>query len=180
MQSPFYFFKVVVDMLLKPDIKLKRVTDITPELLKEKGICGILLDVDNTLSTHHGMVLTDGLENWIDNMQQNGIKLLLLSNSLEKRVKPFAEKIGLDYISAGLKPLPFGFLRGVRRLGLKKRQTVAVGDQIFTDVLGGNCVGVTTVLLTPIKPESSFRFRFKRKIERLVYKIYKIEDMEFD
>ena len=68
-------------MLLKPDIKLKRVTDITPQLLESYGIKALLLDVDNTLSTHHGMVLTDGLEAWLDNMKKSGIKLSLLSNS---------------------------------------------------------------------------------------------------
>lgn len=164
-------------MLLKPDIKLKKVTDITPKLLESYGIKALLLDVDNTLSTHHGMVLTDGLETWLDNMKKSGIKLSLLSNSKEKRVKPFAEKIGLDYISLALKPLCFGFFRGVKFLNVKKKETAIVGDQIFTDVLGGNLSGVKTILLTPIKLESSARFRFKRKLEKIVYKVYKIKDL---
>lgn len=163
-------------MLLKPDIKLNRVTDITPEILKLFDIKALLLDVDNTLSTHHSMVLTDGLNEWIETMKKSGIKLSLLSNSKEKRVKPFAEKIGLDYISLALKPLCFGFFRGVKFLKTEKSQTAIVGDQIFTDILGGNAAGIKTVLLTPIKPESSLRFRFKRKLEKAVIKIYKIKD----
>lgn len=165
-------------MLLKPDIKLKRITDVSLERLKQKGITALLLDVDNTMSTHHGMVLTDGLGDWISGMLDGGIKLLIVSNSTEKRVKPFAEKIGLDYISLGLKPLPNGFIRGCRRLGVNKRNAAIVGDQIFTDVLGGNLAGLTTILLTPIKPETSLRFRFKRKLEKAVYKIHKINEME--
>ncbi|MCQ2478203.1 MAG: YqeG family HAD IIIA-type phosphatase [Clostridia bacterium] len=165
-------------MLLKPDIKLKRITDITPKILKKYGDKGLLLDVDNTMSTHHGEVLTDGLEKWLSYMQNSGIKLAVLSNSKEKRVKPFAEKIKLKYISLGLKPLPFGFLRGVKLLGLKRKETAIVGDQIFTDTLGGGIVGVKRILLTPIKPEKSLRFRFKRMLEKAVYKIYAIKDFK--
>ena len=165
-------------MLLKPKIKLHRVTDIDINLLRKYGIKGLILDVDNTLSTHHGQVLTDGLEEWLKEMQGNGVKLVLLSNSKEKRVKPFAEKIGLDFISMGLKPLPFKISSALRRLGTKHSETAIVGDQIFTDTLGGNLYGVKTILLDPIKLERSKSFKFKRKIERAVFKIYKIKNTE--
>ena len=165
-------------MLLKPDIKLDKITDITLKMLQSKNIDSLLLDVDNTMSTHHSAILTDGLENWLFEMKSSGIKLIILSNSVEKRVKPFAERIGLDYIHTGLKPLPFGFLRGVKRLKSKRKNTAIVGDQIFTDILGGNASGLKTVLLTPIKPETQLRFRIKRKLEKVIYKIYKIEKSE--
>lgn len=165
-------------MLLKPHIKLERVTDITPAILEKYNIDALLLDVDNTLSTHHGFVLTDGLENWIDLMHNNGIKLMLLSNSNEKRVKPFAEKIELPFISLSLKPLPSGFIRGVKALKSNKKNTAIVGDQLFTDILGGNFAGLKTVLLTPILLETTVGFKFKRKLERLVIKIYKIKNTE--
>ena len=163
-------------MLLKPTVKLDKITDISVELLNKLNIKALILDVDNTLSTHHGMVLCDGLSDWLNNMRENGIKLVILSNSTKKRVKPFAEKIDLDFLSTGLKPLFTGYLRAVKRLGVKKRQVAIVGDQIFTDVLGGNSVFIKTILLTPIKPETSLRFRFKRKLEKIVYKLYKIEN----
>ena len=163
-------------MLLKPTIKLDKITDISVELLNKLGIKALILDVDNTLSTHHGMVLCDGLENWLDTMRENGIKLVILSNSTKKRVKPFAEKIDLDFLSTGLKPLFPGYLRAVKKLGVKCKDVAIVGDQIFTDVLGGNSVFIKTILLTPIKPEMSLRFRFKRKLEKIVYKLYKIEN----
>ena len=165
-------------MLLKPDIKLERVTDITLEILKKYNLTALILDVDNTLSTHHGQILTDGLAEWLVYMQENGINLMVLSNSKEARVKPFAEKIGLNYISLGLKPLPSGFIRAIKALGIKRKNIAIVGDQIFTDVLGGNIVGLKTILLTPIKLETTWGFRFKRKIERLVFKIYKIKNTE--
>ncbi len=165
-------------MLFKPKTKVARVTDLTPEMLRRRGITALLLDVDNTLSTHHGMVLTDGLTEWIEMMQSAGIRLLVLSNSKEARVKPFAEKIGLDYISLGLKPLPMGYIRGLRRMGVKRRDAAIVGDQIFTDVLGGSLVGVHTVLLTPIKLEDKLSFKIRRKIERWLYKLYRLEDQK--
>ena len=79
-------------MLLKPHIKLERVTDITPEILQKYNIDSLILDVDNTLSTHHGDVLTDGLEDWLETMHKNCIKLMVLSNSKERRVKQKTKK----------------------------------------------------------------------------------------
>lgn len=165
-------------MLLKPDVKLKRITDINIKLLKRLGVSALLLDVDNTLSTHHGEVLTDGLIEWIDSMQKNGIRLLVLSNSKERFVKPIADKIGLDYVSSGLKPLPNGFSKCLSKLNVSAENTAVVGDQIFTDVLGGNMAGVKTILLTPIKLEDKLGFRIKRKLEKAVFKIHKIKDEE--
>ena len=165
-------------MLLKPKIKVERVTNITPQILKKYDINALILDVDNTLSTHHGQILTDGLLEWIDLMKQNGIFLTVLSNSKEKRVKPFAEKINLEYISLGLKPLPFGYLRAMKKYSLKRKNTAIVGDQIFTDILGGNLVGIKTVLLTPIKPEDGLSFKIRRRLEKVILKLYKIKNTE--
>ena len=69
-------------MLLKPKIKLEKVTDITTEILQKYNIDSLILDVDNTLSTHHGDVLTDGLEDWLETMHKNGIKLMVLSRRI--------------------------------------------------------------------------------------------------
>lgn len=159
-------------MLLKPNIKLHGITDITVELLNKHNIKALLLDVDNTMSTHHGTVLTEGLMEWIDKMKQSGIKLMVLSNSKRKRIEPFAARIGLPFISLGCKPLPTGYLRGVKKLGKKRKNVAIVGDQIFTDVLGGNTVGVKTILLTPIKLEDGWSFKIRRKLENKLYKKY--------
>ena len=91
-------------MLFKPDVKLRGITDITVELLKNHDIKALLLDVDNTMSTHHGTILTEGLMEWIAKMQQSGIKLMVLSNSKRFRIQPFAARIGLPFISLGCKP----------------------------------------------------------------------------
>ncbi len=163
-------------MLLKPDIKLHGITDISVELLNKYNIKALLLDVDNTMSTHHGTILTDGLTEWIAKMQQNGIKLMVLSNSKRFRVEPFAARIGLPFISLGCKPLPTGYLRGVKALQEKRKNVAIVGDQIFTDVLGGNAVGVKTILLTPIKLEEGWSFKLRRNLEKKLYKKYNLTD----
>lgn len=163
-------------MLFKPDVKLRGITDITVELLKNHDIKALLLDVDNTMSTHHGTILTEGLMEWIAKMQQSGIKLMVLSNSKRFRIQPFAARIGLPFISLGCKPLPTGYLRGVKALGEKRNNVAIVGDQIFTDILGGNAVGVKTILLTPIKPEDGWSFKIRRKLEKKLYKKYGFKD----
>ncbi|MBQ8740850.1 MAG: YqeG family HAD IIIA-type phosphatase [Clostridia bacterium] len=165
-------------MLLKPDIKLHGITNITVELLNKFDIKALLLDVDNTMSTHHGTVLTDGLLDWIADMQQKGIKLMVLSNSKRHRIEPFAARIGLPFISLGCKPLPTGYLRGIAALGEKRKNVAIVGDQIFTDVLGGNAVGVKTILLTPIKLEDGWSFKVRRNLEKKIYKKYNLTDYE--
>ncbi|MBR3961564.1 MAG: YqeG family HAD IIIA-type phosphatase [Clostridia bacterium] len=160
-------------MLFKPDIKLDKITDISLELLKEKGITALILDVDNTLSTHHGMTLTEGLEEWLALMCENGIKFIILSNSKEKRVKPFAQKINLEFVASGLKPLPFKFFTALKRLGASRRQAAVVGDQLFTDSLGAHLSGITAIILDPILPETMWGFRLKRYLEKILYSFYK-------
>lgn len=142
------------------------------------GVDCLLIDIDNTLSTDHGTELVAGLEEWLETMRSTDIKLYILSNARGNRVLPFSKKVGLDYIALAMKPLPFGYLRGVKRAGSKRKNTAIVGDQIFTDILGGRLAGVKTILLTPILPEDKIGFRIRRKLEKVVFKIHGIEDFK--
>ena len=160
-------------MLFRPNYKLDKITDITVDFLKNNDISALILDVDNTLSTHHGMKLTDGLEDWLKLMHSNSIKLIILSNSKEKRVKPFAEKLNLEYISLGLKPLPFKFFKAIKKIGSNRKHTALVGDQLFTDSLGAHLAGVRSIILNPILPEDLISFKIRRRLERLLYSFYK-------
>ncbi len=160
-------------MIFKPHIKRDRITDITVDDLKSIGVTALMLDVDNTMSTHGGQVLTDGLLEWITLMQSNGIKLTVLSNARKSRVEPFANKISLDFIHLGLKPLPFGYFRAAKSLKTKRKHTAIVGDQLFTDMLGGFLSGVKKILLTPILPEDKPSFILRRKIEKIFLDRYK-------
>lgn len=162
--------------MFKPDIKLKRVTDITPELLREHGVDTLLLDVDNTLSTFKGTKFVDGYTEWRDMMLASGIKLRILSNAKSDRLAVFAKRAGLEGTGMAAKPLPFGYFRAAKQSGSKISATALAGDQIFTDVLGGNIAGVKTILLEPIELEKSWSFVLRRNLERKLLKRYSMSD----
>ncbi len=162
--------------LFFPDKIFHRITDISPEFLHDLGINGLMLDVDNTLSTHGGQKPLEGLAEWLSGIQKSGIKLIILSNAKKRRVEPFAGKMGLPFIHLGLKPLPSGYLRAVRALGLKRGNTAIVGDQIFTDVLGGRLSGVKTLLVRPMLLEDKFSFKVRRKLENKILSKHGFKD----
>ena len=156
--------------IFKSDIILRRITEITPEMLRDLGVKSLLLDVDNTLSTHHGTVLVDGLENWLSVMRDNDIKLIVVSNSKRFRIEPFAGKIGLPFISLACKPLPFEYKKAVKALESDKRNCAIVGDQLFTDVLGANIYGIKSILVRPVKLEDGWSFKVRRFFEKRMLK----------
>lgn len=146
------------------------ITDITLEELQTLGIRGLLLDVDNTLTSHGSQVLSDEVQDWLSKMREAGIRMTVVSNAWEWRVAPFADKIGLQHTSLSCKPSPIGFWRGVRRLGLPKAQCAAIGDQVFTDILGANVYGITSFQVMPMDPGTDKPFlRLRRRWERKIY-----------
>lgn len=155
--------------LFYPTIYRRRIIDVTVEDLHRLGVRGILLDIDNTLTTHDNPVLDERVAAWIDTMRQAGFLLTVVSNNRDERVRPFAEAIGLACQARAAKPLPRGYRAAARTMGLPVRQCVVVGDQIFTDILGANLAGMKSVLLEPIEPEIEQKFIvFKRRIERVL------------
>lgn len=157
--------------LFYPTMYRRRITDVKAEDLRRLGIRGILLDVDNTLTTHDNPNLTDGVRAWLNSMQEEGFLLLIVSNNSEERVSPFADKIGLPFCAHARKPLPYGYRKAAESLGVSKKECVAIGDQIFTDILGANLFGIASIMLEPIEPEVEQKFIvFKRKVERLLMK----------
>ena len=155
-----------------PTQMFRSVASITPEYLKEHGIRALILDVDNTLSRHGEKEPAPGVSLWIEEMKQNGFSLLILSNNTAERVAPFAGKLGLPFFSMCMKPLPFCYWKACRQYGVPHRQAVLIGDQIFTDVLGGRLCGIPTVLLTPIEEETSLSFRIRRRLEKPLRRRY--------
>ncbi len=152
--------------LLLPQELARHVTDLTPEFFRERGVRAIVLDVDNTLTTHGNPVPAAGVREWVAKMRSEGFLLTILSNNCRARVKPFAEELGLGFISMACKPLTFGLSRACRRYGLSPGEVCLIGDQIFTDIIGGNVKGVQTVLVEPYEPERKWSFRLRRRLER--------------
>ena len=151
-----------------PAEQVHRITEISPEHLKELGIKGIILDIDNTLTTHDNPVPSDGVARWLSQMRENDFQMIVLSNNHAPRVEPFAEILGLDYISEGKKPLVSGYERCSKKMGLAPKELCMIGDQILTDIWGGNRFGCYTVLTEPIQLESMLFFKFKRWLERMI------------
>lgn len=160
--------------LLYPHMQKDRVTDISADELQALGVRGLLLDIDNTLTTHYSQELSEKVADWIADMRAAGIRMTVISNAKRHRVEPFAEKIGMSCVWLAAKPLPFGMWRGVRRLGLRRRECMAVGDQTFTDTLGARLAGVRCVQLMPIQLELDKPFlMFKRRLEKPILARYK-------
>lgn len=153
--------------LFFPTIYRRRITDVTVADLRRLGVDAVMLDVDNTLTTHDSPDLTDEVKAWLALMQAEGFGLIVVSNNRAERVAPFAEKIGLSYYAHARKPLPFGFRAAAKQMGCDRKKCVVIGDQIFTDILGANLAEMKSVLLEPIQYETEQKFIvFKRKIER--------------
>lgn len=154
-----------------------RVTDITPGVLERMGVRGLILDIDNTLTTHDHPVPAEGVEEWLSSTREHGISAVIVSNNHEPRVKPFADLLGLDYVCEGAKPLKKGYAAAAEKLGLPKEQIAAVGDQIFTDVAGANIYGIKMLFVEPIEkePKKQRFIRFKRVLEKpfLPRKVYR-------
>lgn len=152
--------------IFKPTYALKSVLDITPEALNKLCIKALVLDLDNTLTTHDNPTPAEGVLDWIAEMKDAGIKLLIVSNNTAERVAPFAEMLGLHFVPDGAKPLSKGFRQAIIELDVDKKYVCAVGDQIFTDILGANMSGIRSIFVYPIEPEHSTFFKIKRAIEK--------------
>lgn len=150
------------------DFAFRRTVEISPAFLKKHGIKGLILDVDNTLTTHDNPVPAEGIREWLDTMRAAGIKLIIVSNNHPERVRPFADPLGLDFVSDSGKPLRRGYKAAMKKMGLKASETAAVGDQLFTDVWGANISGVTMLYVEPmeLEPKSKRFIRFKRVLEK--------------
>ena len=159
--------------VLQPKVMVRRVTDLDEEFFQSRGIRAVVLDVDNTLTTHSNPVPAPGIPEWIGRMKAAGLELTILSNNYRERVEPFARRLGMDFVSMACKPLTIGLTRACRRYGLKPRQVCLVGDQIFTDIVGGNLKGVLTVLVEPYELEHKWSFRLKRRLERPIIRRYR-------
>lgn len=159
-------------MNLYPSIYIENVKKITLELLKEKKIKGLILDIDNTLIDYDKNLL-EGTKEWCDNLKENNIKLCILSNTNKvKKVEKVAKILNLEYIYFAHKPSKKGFLKAQKLLGLNKEEIAIVGDQIFTDVWGGNRVGMYTILTKPIDKKDILLTRLKRPFEKIVINNY--------
>lgn len=163
-------------MLLKkflPNDHVKSIFEITPDYLKSKGIKGIITDLDNTLVAWDQKDATPEIAEWFKTLQQNGIKVTIMSNNSEERVSTFSKPLNIPFISKARKPLRKAFNRAKKALNLKDDEIVVIGDQLLTDIFGGNRANLHTILVVPIVQTDGFVTRFNRKVERRILKYFK-------
>lgn len=151
-----------------PDQHVKSIFEIEPENLKEKGVKGIITDLDNTLVEWDRPNATPKLIEWFDNMRKHEILVTIVSNNNENRVKAFSDPLQIPFIFQARKPMGRAFQKALNQMGLRKDETVVIGDQLLTDVLGGNRNGFHTILVVPVAQTDGFVTRFNRKVERRI------------
>ncbi|MFD3447658.1 YqeG family HAD IIIA-type phosphatase [Microbacteriaceae bacterium 4G12] len=159
----------MLEMFL-PNEYVKNVYQITPDALKERGVKGIITDLDNTLIEWDRPNATPQLEKWLQTMKEGGIKVTIVSNNKERRVKDFSDPLELPFIFKARKPMTRSFTKALQSMALKPEEVVVIGDQLLTDVLGGNRLGLHTILVVPVAKSDGFMTRFNRKIERMIMK----------
>lgn len=158
--------------LFRPYIMKNRITDLRAEDLKNMGVKGLLLDVDNTLALHFDKQPLERVEKWISEMNDSGIQLTIVSNAPKDRVKPFAQLLGLSFRYTCAKPLPFKINRAIKEIGLTKKEVLICGDQLFTDMLCANLAGIKGLLVTPAEMEHKWHFILRRKLEKPLLRRY--------
>lgn len=160
-----------------PTEHVKSIFDITPERLKDKGIKGIITDLDNTLVEWDRPYATPQLITWFDDMRRNEILVTIVSNNNENRVKAFSDPLGIPFIFQARKPMGRAFRKAISRMGIKREETVVIGDQLLTDVLGGNRNGFHTILVVPVAQTDGFITKFNRKVERRILNWFRKKGM---
>ena len=158
--------------LFVPDYIFEKTENITVEFLREKDVSTLALDVDNTLTIHGSMDVSASMHEWLNKMQNAGINIMIVSNNKFERVSPLAENLKLPYFSFSIKPLPNVFRKVCNYFNIEKKNLAVVGDQIFTDTIGGNLFGALTIMVEPIRSEGTLYFKTKRAFEQPFIKRY--------
>jgi uncharacterized protein len=159
--------------ILKPELFLNKITDLKVNYLKDNNIKGLLIDIDNTVMDYD-YNFVDNIKNWLKEMKDKDIKICFVSNtrSLKKR-SLIKNDLKCDIVINAKKPLKYGFLKALDIIDLKAKEVAVVGDQIFTDILGGKIINSHTIYIFPISKTESILAKVKRPFEKILLKKYK-------
>ena len=159
---------------LRPDLYVDSIYTIDFVDLKSRGIDTIITDLDNTLVPWVEKDVNPRLVNWLSDVKAKGFKVCLVSNAVENRVESFRQSLSVPGISKANKPLNRAFLQALEILKSSPAKTAVIGDQIFTDVLGGNRLGLYTILVVPISKQEFVGTRVVRIVERWILNLLNI------
>lgn len=155
-----------------PDEYMDSAYEIDFEKLYGEGYRGIIFDIDNTL-VPHGAPADERAIALFKRLKELGYRIMLLSNNKEPRVKMFNDAVGAAYIFKANKPAVANYLKAMEQMGTDQRNTLFVGDQLFTDVWGAKRTGIRTFLVKPIHPKEEIQIVLKRYLEKIVLFFYK-------
>ena len=160
-------------MILYPNAHFNNVREIKIDFLRKNKLKALILDVDNTLIDYNKNLDEETIK-WAEKLKEKGIKLYILSNSNKKvKVKNVAEKLNIEYSYFAKKPFKSGFNKVQEKIKEKPENIGVVGDQIFTDVIGGNRCKMFTILVEPIAEKDIWITMLKRPIENAIKNKYK-------
>lgn len=164
-----YLFKVEYFI---PVACRKTVFDIDYNKLYEKGCRILLMDLDNTLLPYDEVYPNEKILSLFEQLKAIGLKVIIMSNNVEERVKEFADAVGCEYVYSALKPLKRGYQRALKKLvHYDHREIICIGDQLMTDVLGSSRLGLDCILVRPImKKTEKWYTKFNRMMELQVLK----------
>lgn len=149
-------------MNLTPDAYVKKFDDISPEMIKNLNGKAIFVDLDGTLASKNSAKPTDDVGNWINEMINEGIEVVILSNNNQNRVTEFSKDLGVPYFHKALKPTTKGLNQAFLALKgkYKKNNIIMIGDQIYTDTFGARNFGAKSIYVKPIDVNSAYvKFR---------------------
>jgi HAD superfamily phosphatase (TIGR01668 family) len=137
--------------MIRPFRIVRSVHSISLEELAAEGIRGIVIDLDNTLIGWKLLEPAPDVAAWVRDALDRGFAIAIVSNNVRAWVKSVATRLGIiTFVHSALKPLPFGVVRAVKELRVKRSETVVIGDQLFADVLAAKILGIRAILTEPI------------------------------
>lgn len=151
-----------------PDFYYENISCINLDVLKEKGIKYVICDVDNTLDSHNVPRPSDKAVAFLKKLEDYGFTVCIISNGRHERVKEYLSDYSLEYIAKAGKPLKKSYIKAMKKIGADANSCAFIGDQIFTDILGANIMGLTSILVTPIEQYENAFFYLKRALEKIV------------
>ena len=156
--------------VFRPDQCAGCVAEVDLAALKRDGFDTLLIDLDNTLLPWSSSEVPEPSGRWIEDARRLGMKMCIVSNTHNPaRLRAIAGELGIESIYGALKPFRRGFARALRVLDADPGATVVIGDQLLTDIVGGNRAGMRTILVEPIDSREFVGTRISRLVERLVF-----------
>lgn len=151
-----------------PDIYAQSIYRINYDKLKKNGIKLVVFDLDNTIAPVDVKVSSKETFDLMLKIKEIGLKPIIMSNSKKERVEPFRNHLEIDSCYFSLKPLKKNYKKIMRVYNLKNEEIACVGDQILTDILGANKMGMTSILVNPISKKDGKFTIINRKIEKII------------